>query len=100
MAESQLRLIEAREMVKHTLGNLTLLTGARNPSLGNLSFDTKRDALRQSLLKLNREIADPPNCTGEKATWTEESIQARGNRLAALACKIWPRGADAPGPTS
>jgi uncharacterized protein with ParB-like and HNH nuclease domain len=99
MTESQLRLIEGREALKHTLGNLTLLTGARNPSLGNLGFETKRDALRQSLLKLNREVADPPNCTG-KATWTEESIQARGNCLAALACKIWPRGAEVSGPTS
>ena len=99
MTESQLRLIEAREALKHTLGNLTLLTGARNPSLGNLSFETKREALRQSLLRLNREIADPPNCT-EKVTWTEESIQGRGNRLAVLACKIWPQGADIPRPTS
>jgi len=95
MTESQLRLIEGREALKHTLGNLTLLTGPRNPSLGNFGFETKRNALRQSLPKLNREVADPPNRT-ENVTWIEESIQARGNRLAALASKIWPRGADLP----
>jgi hypothetical protein len=60
MTEVQLTIIATREALKHTLGNLTLLTDTRNPSLGNLNFDTKRAALSSSLLKLNREIADLP----------------------------------------
>jgi Protein of unknown function (DUF1524) len=84
MTEYQLTLIADREMLKHTLGNLTLLTEAGNPSLGNLDFETKRDALRRSMLKLNREIAD-------LSSWTESSIRARAGRLADLACKIWPQ---------
>jgi hypothetical protein len=91
MTESQLKLIEDREALKHTLGNLTLLTEARNPSLGNLNFDTKRDALRKSLLKMNREIA-------ELSSWTEESIRTRAGRLANLANKVWPGSADTPTP--
>lgn len=83
MTEVQLTIIATREALKHTLGNLTLLTDTRNPSLGNLNFDTKRAALSSSLLKLNREIADLPR-------WTEESIRVRGGRLADLATKIWP----------
>jgi hypothetical protein len=67
----------------HTLGNLTLLTNARNPSLGNLDFATKQMELRKSLLKLNHEIAEMPN-------WTEERIRARATRLSDLVIKVWP----------
>ncbi|MDP9052953.1 MAG: HNH endonuclease family protein, partial [Acidobacteriota bacterium] len=88
MAEPQLTLIADREAVKHTLGNLTLLTDARNPSLSNLCFGIKRKALSKSLLKLNREIAD-------LSAWTEESIRARASRFAGLAIRIWPRAIDA-----
>ena len=42
MSESQLKQIAERQAIKHTLGNLTLLTESNNPSLGNLGFDTKR----------------------------------------------------------
>ena len=83
MSESQLKLIAEREAVKHTLGNLTLLTDARNPSLGNLDFNSKREKLRMSLLKLNHEIAEMPN-------WTEERIRIRATRLSDLAIKRWP----------
>jgi hypothetical protein len=58
MTELQLTQIVSRELLKHTFGNLTLLTGARNPALGNLGFGKKRIALGKSLLKLNHEIAD------------------------------------------
>jgi hypothetical protein len=48
MSEAQLKLIAEREVLKHTLGNLTLLTDARNPSLGNLDFAKKQLKLRKS----------------------------------------------------
>jgi hypothetical protein len=83
MSESQLKLIAEREALKHTLGNLTLLTGARNPSLGNLDFTAKQAQLRKSLLKLNHEIAEMPD-------WTEERIRTRATRLSDLAIKLWP----------
>ncbi len=83
MTESQLKAIAEREALKHTLGNLTLLTKARNPSLGNLDFATKRLELKDSLLKLNHEIADMED-------WTAEQIRARANRLSVLAARLWP----------
>lgn len=83
MSESQLKLISEREALKHTLGNLTLLTDARNPSLGNLDFATKQVKLRKSLLKLNHEIAEMPD-------WTEERIRTRAAHLSDLAIKVWP----------
>jgi len=81
MSESQLKLIGEREALKHTLGNLTLLTDSRNPSLGNLDFAAKQQKLRESLLKLNREIAEMPN-------WTEARIRTRATRLSDLAIKV------------
>jgi hypothetical protein len=83
MSVSQLKFIAEREALKHTLGNLTLLTDTRNPSLGNLDFAAKQVKLRKSLLKLNHEIADAPN-------WTEERIRARAARLSDLAIRVWP----------
>ncbi len=80
-----------RQVVKHTLGNLTLLTPAGNPHLGNLPFTTtdavmgisKRDALRASLLKMNQEIAACEE-------WNEVRIAERADRLADRAISIWP----------
>jgi hypothetical protein len=83
--------IKRRELLKHTLGNLTLLTPSGNPRLGNQPFAapddvvgiSKRDALRASLLKMNQEIA-------AHAEWSEERIIARARVLATRAIAIWP----------
>lgn len=83
MSEAQMKLIVERGAVKHTLGNLTLLTGARNPSLGNLGFGAKREKLKKSLLKMNHEIAEQPD-------WSEARIRTRAKRIGDLAVKIWP----------
>lgn len=83
MNEEQLKLIAELEALKHTLGNLTLLTNALNPHLGNLDFTVKKEKLRASRLKLNYEIA-------ETEDWTAARIRARAERLADLAIKVWP----------
>jgi len=83
--------IKHREGLKHTFGNLTLLTPSGNPRLGNQPFTvtdpsvgiSKREALRSSLLKMNQEIAAQP-------TWDEQRIAERASRLASLALKLWP----------
>ena len=81
--ESMRDAIQVREAVKHTLGNLSLLTPARNPQVGKLGFDEKRKRLRDSLLKLNQEIAS-------ENAWDESSIHRRAARLAPLAISLWP----------
>ena len=83
MSEAQIRAIAERESLKHTLGNLSLLTGARNPSLGNLGFAIKRETLRQSNLKLNRLIASD-------VEWNEKAIRDRSAQLAQLVAVTWP----------
>jgi hypothetical protein len=83
--------IDLREIMKHTLGNLTLLTPSGNPRLGNLPFAvtdeavgrSKREALRGSLLKMNQEIAAFND-------WGEKQISERAKILAERAALLWP----------
>jgi uncharacterized protein with ParB-like and HNH nuclease domain len=83
MSELQLNIIAEREALKNTLGNLTLLTSAGNPSLGNQSFGVKRKVFGTALLKLSHEIAKEPE-------WDATQIRARAAGLAQLAISIWP----------
>jgi uncharacterized protein with ParB-like and HNH nuclease domain/predicted transport protein len=75
----------------HTLGNLTL-TGY-NSSYSNLSFLEKRDMVDQhtgnvigfkgSPVTLNQDLA-------QRDSWNEQAILERTERLATLACAVWP----------
>lgn len=68
----------------HTIGNLTL-TGY-NPELSDRPFLEKRDhvgGFAQSPLRLNQGL-------GHLERWDEDNLRARGARLAALACTVWP----------
>lgn len=80
-------LMEERQQVINTFGNLTLITSALNPKIGNGPWETKCSHLCKSLLALNREIA-------ENKLWNETTIKKRGIDLAKVANKIWKdRGA-------
>jgi hypothetical protein len=83
VTEAQRPLILQREALKHTLGNLALLTATKNPELGNLAFDAKKEWLRRSLLKMNQDIA-------ARSVWDETAIRERANFLCDLAIQIWP----------
>jgi hypothetical protein len=89
LTEDQIRVVDAREAMKHCLGNLTLLTAPGNIEAQHYAFDVKRERLRTSLLRMNQDIAAEP-------TWDEVAIARRGERLAALAIRLWP---DLPGRT-
>jgi hypothetical protein len=45
MTGIEIKAITKRDALKHTLGNLILLTDARNPSLGNPGFAVKGENL-------------------------------------------------------
>ena len=67
----------------HTLGNLTL-TGY-NSEYSDRPFSEKRDmegGFKNSPLRLNEGL-------GKAKTWNEAAIQARADRLANLAVKVW-----------
>lgn len=83
VAESTRNAMEMREVAKHSLGNLTLLTMSLNPSIGNVSWVEKKSRIGQSLLALNRHVAD-------HLTWDEQAIEARGAALAITINKLWP----------
>jgi hypothetical protein len=78
--------IVRRNRLKHSVGNLTLLTQPLNSSVSNGPYEAKRAALQSaqfgSLLVLNREITDHD-------VWDEETIEARSANLFTLARAIW-----------
>lgn len=76
-----------RDNILHTIGNLTLLTNALNPSVSNSAFAKKRPEIAlQSALRLNsyfQTVSDPE-------VWSEAQIIERGERLFETALKVWP----------
>ena len=83
LSNDQLLEIEQRDTVKHTLGNLTLLTPPANLEGLNYAFARKKERLSTSLLRLNQDIA-------QQEQWNEAAIEERGGRLAKLAVTVWP----------
>jgi len=76
---------EQRDHIKHTIGNLTLVTGKLNPSISNKDWDSKRPALvKHSILRLNNELT-------ERDVWNEDAIRHRADELFVLATRVWPR---------
>jgi hypothetical protein len=73
-----------RDVLIHTLGNLTLVTKRLNPSLSNAAWQKKRGALeRHTVLAMNRRLL-------EEKSWDEGRIQTRGETLLEVVKKIWP----------
>jgi hypothetical protein len=75
--------MDVRQRAKNALGNLTLLTPPANSHNGNEGWSHKRSRIAQSLLALNREIA-------ENEQWDEKLIRDRGEKLAEAADRVWP----------
>lgn len=71
---------QTNELWLHTLGNLTLT--AYNSELSNSDFDTKKEIYSQSNFYYTRALSKYPE-------WTSKQIQARAQKLADAAIKIW-----------
>lgn len=81
----QQKLIRQRETSIHTLGNLSLLNLSVNREAQNKEFKTKRDLLiANTNLSLNVQLLT-------RQDWDVADIAARGERLAELATKLYPR---------
>jgi hypothetical protein len=61
----------------NNLGNLTLLLGKSNMSIGNKGWAVKEPELQNSDLKLNKEIV-----AKGYAKWDDSTVKARCNELA------------------
>ena len=70
------------EDIKHTLGNLTILSSEENEALANKTPKKKFEALAKSNLKINRDIASHND-------WTRQIVEERTEKLAKLAIKIF-----------
>ena len=76
--------VERRNLLLHSLGNLTLLTTGLNKSSGNKGFVEKREKLEKHTgLFLNKWFLS-------KNSWNETHILDRGKFLATMAVRIWP----------
>lgn len=72
---------EEREKYTYMLGNMTLILGTRNSSLGNRDFQDKKEKLIESDIPQNKEL-------GEVKEWTKEIIEKRTEKLTKLMLKI------------
>lgn len=80
--------IAMRDASIHSIGNLTLVTGAFNSALSNAEFDQKRtEIVTTSLLSLNTYF----HRFGDDSAWNEAEIVKRAQDLFTFAKHIWPR---------
>lgn len=76
--------IAGRDTLKHTFGNLGLLTNALNPAVSNLAWQKKRpEILAYAALNLSKQLAGYEE-------WNESTIQRRGETLLSVFASIWP----------
>lgn len=77
--------IVRRNRIKHTLGNLSLVTQSFNSSVRNLGFSVKREEFeKQSILMLTKDFV-------KSEDWTEDQIEVRSKILFDHARRLWPR---------
>ena len=76
--------IVRRERLKHSVGNLSIVTRSFNSKLSNKGFEVKKTEFAdQSILMLNKDIA-------RETKWDEQKIEKRSKRISSLAIEIWP----------
>lgn len=73
----------------HRIGNLTLVTRALNPKLGNRAWKYKAELLAADNLEMNRRLLNDV----DGATWNESEINRRSQTMADYVNKIWPHAA-------
>jgi len=76
-----------RDQMKHTFGNLTLLTQPLNSAISNMAFGNKKpEILKYCTLSLNHYFQE------DIETWDEVAIKVRSEKLFESAKHIWPYG--------
>ena len=78
--------IRRRNLLIHSVGNLTLVNNRLNPALSNSAWPRKREILEEhSVLYLNKALTDPSD-----GDWDEDRIHERGRHLFEKAVSLWP----------
>ncbi len=76
-------LMEERQVIIDTIGNLTLVTLPLNSAVSNGSWEEKKPEFdKESVLRINRDII-------KEAKWDEDTIKARSEKLAGYINEIW-----------
>ena len=66
----------------HSIGNLSILTGAENERVKNKLFTEKKDKIIKSTYSLNLYFRD-------KTEWTSETIKTWEEYICNMACKVF-----------
>ncbi len=75
-----------RDLIVHSIGNLTLVNKRLNPKLSNAPWEEKREILSDhSVLFLNKALLDEA-----PDVWDEAAIEGRAKRLCQVATEVWP----------
>lgn len=83
------KLVDRRNKLIHSFGNLTLLVGQLNAAVSNFPFRTKRESIvEHSDLRLNGFLRNVDE-------WNEDTIIERGKQLFEIAKEVWPYPASA-----
>ena len=88
-AEEILKQKMQRDILKHSIGNLTLITESLNPAISNGSWQSKRpEIIKYSKSNLNlyfhSDLEDTLN------VWNEDKIIERSDKLTDLFIQVWP----------
>jgi uncharacterized protein with ParB-like and HNH nuclease domain len=80
--EAKWEKVQSRDRRIHCFGNLTIVTQPLNSSMRNAPFREKKEALRNSILILNRYFDNLEN-------WDEKEMDRRAHSLFDTARRIW-----------
>ncbi len=74
----------------NSLGNLMLISGSHNASIGNKAFKNKLNSYKENpLLNQQVEIKDFSNSENEAVFWKAESIEKRHKKIVDFAIQRW-----------
>lgn len=78
---------QTRNLLIHTIGNLTLISDRLNSAASNASWKNKRTTLeKHSTFFLNRVLL----ADSKDTNWDEQFIKNRSKKMAKIVAKVWP----------
>ncbi|MGC9410735.1 DUF262 domain-containing protein [Streptomyces sp. DZ1-3] len=87
--EADLRLDEHDAWV-HRLGNLTLLSGRKNPSIVNQAYPEKSQSYAESAFLVSTSTGIERLWDSGSGRWSTRGIRARQFEMAKMAVEVWP----------
>ncbi|MET9464209.1 DUF262 domain-containing protein [Streptomyces sp. NPDC006544] len=82
--------LDEHEAWVHRLGNLTLLSGRRNPGVVNLTYPEKSHQYEGSALLVASDSGTERLWDSTSGQWNRQGIRARQADMAKIALELWP----------